>query len=250
MKNSQDSDIIYGRNPIIEGITNGVEIEKVLVLDTLRGEIEKEIRSLTKEHNIPLSKVPLEKLNYLTRNQNHQGLVAFVSPIKFQQLDDILAQAYHEGRDPLIVVMEGVSDVRNFAAIARTALVFGADAIVTTSKNTARINEEAVKISSGALLKLPVCRERNMPEVLDTLQGYGVQIVATDLRSATPLNECAFGNGVAIIMGSEGKGVIPETLKRSDLKIRIPQIDSFDSLNVSVAAGVILYEIQRQRDFK
>ena len=243
----KETDIIFGKNPVLEAFNSGAEIEKIIVQDTLRGETEKEIRALCQVNNIPLSKAPLERLNFLSRNQNHQGVIAYLSPVEYQKLDDVLSMVYDKGLLPLIVVVEGISDVRNFAAIARSAFVFGAHALVTTSKNSARINEEAVKTSAGTLLKIPVCRERNMSEVLDTLHGYGIKIMATDLKSAVEIDDCDFAVGTAIILGSEGKGVIPETLRRSDIRIKIPHVENFDSLNVSVAAGIILYEVQRQR---
>jgi 23S rRNA (guanosine2251-2'-O)-methyltransferase len=247
-QNSIDQSLLLmGRNPIVEAVKEGKEIEKIFIQNQLRGEYEKEIRQLSKQGNIPLVKVPIEKLNALTGNKNHQGIAAFISPIKFQSLSDVLPQVFANGKTPLIVVLESVSDVRNLAAISRTALVMGADALVITSKNSARINEETVKISAGAILDIPVCREKNMFEVVDILQDNGIMIYATDLKGSTSIEKVDFNLPSAIIMGDEHQGVTNEILKLSDEKIKIPQYANFDSLNVSVAAGIILYEVNRQR---
>lgn len=247
MDKEKAGELIYGRNPIVEAIKKGNEFEKIYIQDSMRGETEKEIRSLCKEYNIPLSRVPTEKLNYLSRNQNHQGLIGSISPIIYQNLDLILAHVYEQGRNPLIVVLEGVSDVRNLGAIARSALLFGADALVFTAKNNASINADTIKSSAGAILQIPVCREKNMMTIIDLIQSYGVKILATDLQGASYIGEVNLTEPIAIIMGAEEKGVTLETLRRSDQRIKIPQQTDFDSLNVSVAAGVILYETLRQR---
>jgi 23S rRNA (guanosine2251-2'-O)-methyltransferase len=242
-----DNLLLIGRNPIVEAIEDGKEIEKIFINATLRGEFEKEIRQLSKTYNIPVVKVPPEKLNFLANNQNHQGILAYVSPVKFQKLAEVIPHIYAEGKMPSFVILEGVSDVRNLAAIARSALVMGIDALVITAKNTARINEETVKISAGAILKIPVCREKNMFDVIETLQSNGIKIYATDLREATPIHQADFNLPMAFILGDEHLGVTPESIKASDERIKIPQPIDFDSLNVSVAAGVIMYEMVRQR---
>ncbi len=239
--------LLIGRNPIVEAIRAGKELEKIFIQNNLRGETEKEIRQLSKEFNIPLVKVPQEKLNTLSANKNHQGILAFISPVKFQQLSDVLPHVFSEGKSPCIFVLESVSDVRNLAAISRSAYVMGIDAIVITAKNSARINEDTVKISAGAILNIPVCREKNMIEVIKILKENGIKIFATDLKGATSINNVDFNTPSAIVMGDEHSGVTLETLREADEKIKIPQTGDFDSLNVSVAAGIIMYEIVKQR---
>jgi 23S rRNA (guanosine2251-2'-O)-methyltransferase len=240
--------ILIGRNPIVEAIKDGKEIEKIFIQANLRGEYEKEIRHLSKDLNIPLVKVPPEKLNALSGNKNHQGILAFISPIKFQQLSDVIPHIFGEGKTPCIFILESVSDVRNLAAISRSAYVMGVDAIVITSKNSARINEDTVKISAGAILNIPVCREKNMIEVLKILKENGIKIFSTDLTEATPVDKVDFNIPCAVVMGDEHSGVTLETLRESDERIKIPQYSDFDSLNVSVAAGIIMYEVGKQRN--
>lgn len=239
--------VVSGKNALLEAMRQGREMEKVFVHDKLRGEVEKEIRHLTREHNIPLVKVPAEKLNQMVGHNRHQGVVATISPIPFHRLNDLIPQLFQDGKDPFFMVLEGVSDVRNLAAIARTAHVMGVDALVITSRNIARINDETVRISAGAILQLPVCREKNMPETIKTLQNNGIRVLATDVKGGTPAHEYNFCQPVAIIMGDEHSGVTPESIKAADESIYIPQATEFDSLNVSVAAGILMYEVHRQR---
>ena len=246
-KNKEAEDIIIGRNPVVEAIKKGYEIEKIIIQDTIRGEFEKEIRGLCKELGIPLSKAPTEKLNFITGRKNHQGIVGFISPIKFQKLEDIIAMAFAEGKNPSVMVLEGVSDVRNLAAIARSALVFGFDALVITSKNRARINADAVKASAGAILKIPVCREKNMISIFEILSVNGIKSFATDLAADNFIGASDLTGPSAIVMGSEEKGLSLETKRMSSQLVKIPQASDFDSLNVSVAAGIIMYELNRQR---
>jgi 23S rRNA (guanosine2251-2'-O)-methyltransferase len=246
-RSKDENFLLIGRNPIFEAIEAGKEIEKIFVNAALRGEVEKELRKLSKDYNIPLVKVPLDRLNIISNHKNHQGIVAYTSPIKFQQLAEVIPHIYDQGLVPNIVILESVSDVRNMAAIARSALTMGAHALVITAKNSARINEEAVKISAGAILDLPICREKNMIEVLSILGANGIKVYATDLKGATSLPEADFTLPMAFVLGDEHLGVTPETLKMADEKIKIPQPSEFDSLNVSVAAGIIMYEIVRQR---
>ena len=233
---------------MLEAIQQNREIDKLYLADNIRGEFEKEIRNLVKEKNIPLSKVPNIKLNQLSNKQNHQGILAFISAVEFQNLENIIAKTFEEGKNPLIVVLESVTDVRNLAAIARSALVFGADALVITSKKSAAIGGDAVKSSAGAILKIPVCREKNMISVIEKLRTNGISIVSTALNpSAKPVEKADLTIPLAIVMGGEGEGVTLETIRASDELVIIPQATAFDSLNVSVAAGIVLYEINRQR---
>lgn len=246
----KDPNFIYGKNPVLEALNGGHTIEKVIIHNTLRGELEKEIRKLCKDLQVPLSKVPLEKLDYLTYKQNHQGVAAFLSPIKFVDLDDVISKTFDEGRNPVIFALEGISDVRNVGAIARSAHVFGIDAIAFPMKNSGRINEDTVKISAGALLKLPVCREQNMDLLIDKCLQHGLRIIATDLRAEKDLTQPEMKEPCLIILGSEDRGITPETRKRAEVLIKIPQYSGFDSLNVSVAAGIVAYEVAKQREIK
>jgi 23S rRNA (guanosine2251-2'-O)-methyltransferase len=246
-KSPKDVSAIVGRNPVYEAIVNGKEIEKVYILSDLRGEYEKKIRQITKDKLIPLVKVPAEKLNKLCNHPNHQGIVAMISPVQYQKIEEVIAHTFDQGKNPLIIVLESISDVRNLGAISRSAYVMGVDAIVTTTKNAAQINEDTVKISAGAILNIPICREKNMLEVLRILKESGIKILSTDLKGAVDITHTDLTIPIAIIMGDEHNGVTFETLKASDEKIKIPQASDFDSLNVSVAAGIIMYEVQRQR---
>lgn len=239
-------EFIYGRNPVIEAISANKQIEKILMLNSLRGELEKELRHYCKEHSIPLIKVTEEKLNSLVRSGKHQGVVAFLSPVTYMDLQDVISHEYDQGRLPFIIVLEGVNDSRNIAAIARSAHALGASAVVLTLKNTARLGEEAVKISAGALLHIPICRGRNMAAILQTLKNNGIKIISTAMENAKVIAEADLTGAVALIMGSEHDGVSAEVLKESDEVVKIPMDNQFDSLNVSVAAGITMYERIRQ----
>lgn len=242
-----EGNILIGRNPLVEAINQGRDIEKIFILDSLRGDLEKEIRKISKEKNIPLSRVPNEKLSSLCSSRSHQGIVAFISPVVFQDLQDVLAHKFDQGLNPAVVVLEGVSDVRNMAAICRSALVFGIDAVVITSKKHAALNADAIKISAGAMLNIPICREKNMIAVIEKCKLFGLKIYSTDLQGAQDIQEVALDEPVALVMGAEDSGVSLETRIASDGRIKIPQIAEFDSLNVSVAAGILFYEVMRKR---
>lgn len=243
----ESNEIIYGRNPILEALYAGREFDKIFMANNLRGDIEKEIRKFSTEQAIPLAKVPPIKLNQLAKNTNHQGIVAFISPIKFQKLQDVISLCFDKGENPLIVVLEGVSDVRNLAAIARSALVFGAHAIAFTAKKSASINGDTIKISAGAILQIPICRERSMINIIEILKTNGIASLATSLEAKTTVEAANLSQPLGIIMGSEGEGITLETARSVDMSVIIPQATQFDSLNVSVAAGIMLYECYRQR---
>lgn len=241
-------DMLFGLRPILEALNAGRTLEKIYLLRTTKNSITQDITALAKAANIPVSLVPLEKLDGITR-KNHQGAVAFVSPIDYQPLDSILAGLYEEGKNPLLLILDRITDVRNFGSIARNAECMGVHAIVVPSRGAAQINGDALKTSAGALNLIPVCREPNLKETIDFLKQSGVQVVAcTEKADASLETESVDLTGpVAILMGSEEDGISPEYLRLADHKVRIPMAGQISSLNVSVASGIMLFEVLRQR---
>ncbi|MGY2131484.1 23S rRNA (guanosine(2251)-2'-O)-methyltransferase RlmB [Hymenobacter sp. HD11105] len=241
-------DMLFGLRPIQEALSAGRTLEKIYLLRGTKNSITQEITELAKAANIPVSLVPLEKLNDLTR-KNHQGAVAFVSPIDYAPLDSILAGLFEAGKTPLLLLLDRVTDVRNFGAIARNAECLGVHAIVVPSRGAAQINGDALKTSAGALNLIPVCREPNLKETITFLQQSGVQVVACTEKADTSLESAAvdFTGPVAVLMGSEEDGISPEYLRLADHKVRIPMAGQIGSLNVSVASGIMLFEVLRQR---
>ena len=215
--------------------------------NNLHGEFEVLIRNKCKEKDIPLTKVPSRKLNDLSKSHNHQGILAYISPVTYTKVDQLIPKLFDEGKVPLIVVLDGVTDVRNMGAIARCAKVFGAHGIVVPAKGTARVSDEMVKSSSGAILDVPICRENSLPVALETMQQLGLSVYATDVNAKKTIAEQDLKSPIAIILGSEDLGVSKKAIQIADDSIKIPQVDRFDSLNVSVASGIILYEILLQR---
>ncbi|MBK6930512.1 MAG: 23S rRNA (guanosine(2251)-2'-O)-methyltransferase RlmB [Saprospirales bacterium] len=241
------SNLIYGHHPVVEAIQAGKPVEKVFFQQGVRGELEKEIRHLTKAYQIPLQVVPKEKLNKLVRG-NHQGVVAWLALIEFQALEDVLPFVFERGEMPLILLLDSITDVRNFGAICRSAECAGVHAVVVPQSGAAPANEEAMKASAGALARIRLCRVRSLFSAVDWLQQSGVQVVATALTNrAVPLYAVDFTVPTAILLGSEGEGLHPKLLKMADRVAKIPQATDFDSFNVSVAAGIALYETLRQR---
>lgn len=241
------SNLIYGHHPVVEAIEAGQPVEKVFFQQGLRGELEKEIRHLTKAHGIPLQVVPKEKLNKLVRG-NHQGVAAWLALVEYQALEDILPFVFEKGQIPLFLLLDGITDVRNFGAICRSAECAGAHAVIVPQSGAAPANEEAMKASAGALARIRLCRVRSVFSTVEWLQEAGVQVVATALtQQSVPLFEVDFTVPTAILMGSEGDGLHPKLLKMADHRVKIPQATDFDSYNVSVAAGICLYETLRQR---
>lgn len=240
------SHIIYGRHPVVDAIKSGQTIDKILLQQGTRGELEKEIRHLSKEFDIPVQYVPKEKLQQFTKG-NHQGIVAFVSMVQYFRLEDVLPGIFEKSEMPLILLLDGVTDVRNFGAIARSAEIAGVQTIVVPLKGSALINAEAMKTSAGALSKIPVCRESSLAKAVEYLKLSGIRILASDLKAEKMIYEVDFGQPVAILIGSEGEGVNQALLREADELFKIPQIGTTDSFNVSVATGIILYESMRQR---
>lgn len=239
--------IIYGLHPVMEAIKSGKEIDKILLQNTATGPLVTELRRMVREHNIPFQFVPIEKLNRTTRNGNHQGAVAIISPINYFSIMEIIPSVEAQGKVPFIIMLDKVTDVRNLGAIARTAECAGVDAIVVPAHGSAAINDDAIKSSSGALLRIPVCREDNLKTVINYAKQSGMQVCAATEKSSTPYTQVDFTLPTLLIMGAEGSGVSNEYLKMCTAKAKLPMLGEVESLNVSVAAGVFMYEVLRQR---
>lgn len=238
--------LLIGRKPLLEALRAGQAVEKIFLLRSGSGEDLSEIRSLAREQNIPVSAVPVEKLNGLTKAQ-HQGVVAYAGLVPYVELQDAISQVVESGATPLFLLLDGVTDVRNVGAIARTAYCCGAQGIILPTSNSASLTEEAVKTSAGALHKIMLCRIPSVAQAIDVLRLNGIQVLGTEMRGSIPVAEANLVLPSCIVMGAEDTGISKDVLKRADVLIRIPMAVKFDSLNVSVAAGMVLYEALRQR---
>jgi 23S rRNA (guanosine2251-2'-O)-methyltransferase len=238
--------IIYGIRPVIEAIKAGKEIDKILIQNGLKSENLHELREMIRLQDIPFQYVPIEKLNRVT-SKNHQGIIGYISEVEYQKIENVLPMVYESGKDPLILILDRITDVRNIGAIARTAECTGVDAIVIPLNGSAKLNGDAVKTSCGALLKIPVCRSSNLKETIEFLKESGLRIVSCTEKTDNLYTQADYTGPVAVIMGSEEDGISGEYLKRSDYKVKLPMFGEIESLNVSVATGVILYEVIRQR---
>ena len=246
-KTSNKQQIVYGLRPVIEAIASGQQVERVLLQNGLNSSLLNELRSKMKEHGIPFQYVPVEKLNKLTTG-NHQGVVATIAAIKYRSLMDLLeVLGTDEQRRPLIILLDHITDVRNMGAIARTAECTGAAALVVPDHGSAALNEDAVKTSSGALLRLPICREQNLKTAINLAKQYGYQVVAATEKGAVHYRQVDFRQPTLLIMGNEETGISSELLKMSDVRAKLPIVGEVASLNVSVAAGVFLYEALEQK---
>ena len=237
---------IFGIRPLIEFLEKGEKPEKVLIQQGLSGENYQQLFQLIRQGKIPFQVVPVEKLNRVTR-KNHQGIIAFVSLISYQPLDQLLPMIYDRGDLPMLVLLDKVTDVRNLGAIARSAECFGAHALVVPDKGSAPVNADAIKTSAGALSRIPVCREGNILETIGFLKESGIRVIAASEKSREKVFQANLTGPLAILMGSEDKGISPSLLRMADQVVSIPMTGNTASLNVSVAAGIILYEINRQR---
>ncbi|WPP51011.1 23S rRNA (guanosine(2251)-2'-O)-methyltransferase RlmB [Catalinimonas niigatensis] len=240
------AEMIFGTRAVIEAIQAGKELDKVLLQKGIRNELTQELVSLLKERQIPFSTVPIEKFNTITR-KNHQGTIAFLSAVVYASLDNIINQAYYNGQDPLLIVLDRVTDVRNFGAIARSAECLGAHALLIPSKGSARISGDAVKASAGALHHIPVCREENLKNTIDFLKSSGVRVIACNEKAKVLTHEADMKGPLALLIGAEDDGISPAYLKMADEQVSIPMIGKIASLNVSVATSICLYEVIRQR---
>ena len=238
--------MIFGLRPVIEAINAGKTIDSLYIQTGLGSEVYAELKGLIKENGISTKQVPIEKLNRFTR-KNHQGVVAFVSPIEFHSIEDILPQLYEEGKTPLLLILDRITDARNFGAIVRTAECTGVDAIIIPKKNAAPINADAVKTSTGAIFKIPICKESDLKSVIEYVQSFGVKVVAASEKTKKLLYEVDMKAPLAIMMGNEENGVSLSYIKASEEVAKLPMFGEIGSLNVSVACGAFLYECVRQR---
>lgn len=238
--------MVFGVRAVIEAIEAGKTIDKIFMKHDGTGELTRELSALAKERNIPVQRVPLEKLNRLTR-KNHQGVVAFISPVSYYDTEEVVTRLFEEGKTPLLVVLDGITDTRNFGAIARTSDCAGVGAIVIPDRGSASVTPEAIKTSAGALFHIPVCRCRNILDTVRMLKALGVKVVGASEKAAYDYTKADLKVPVAIVMGAEDTGISPQVIRECDELAAIPMLGNISSLNVSVAAGVMMYEAVRQR---
>ena len=242
----EKGDYIYGIRAVIEAIESGKSIDKVLVRRNLEGDLAKELMEKIRDYGVLSQRVPQERLNRITM-KNHQGAIAIMSPVTYHHLDNLLPSLYEEGRNPFLLLLDGLTDTRNFGAIGRTADCSGVDAIVIPERNSVSVTPDAVKTSAGALFYLPVCRERDLLQSVKLLKESGVKVVGATEKGARDYTEIDYTVPVAIVMGSEDTGMTAEVIRACDELAAIPMLGNIGSLNVSVAAGVMMYEVVRQR---
>lgn len=241
------TDYIFGLRPVIEAITAGKEIDKIFIRKDLQGELAAELNeALRGRRDIVVQRVPVERINRITR-KNHQGVVAMLSAVSYVRLDNLVPQLYEEGRLPFLVALDGVTDVRNFGAIARTAECVGADALVIPQRGSVSVGGDAVKTSAGALNYLPVCRERNLAGALRFLKSAGYETVAVSEKADFNYTKGDYTKPIVLVMGAEDVGISPEVMAECNVRVSLPMFGHIGSLNVSVAAGVMMYEVVRQR---
>jgi 23S rRNA (guanosine2251-2'-O)-methyltransferase len=242
----KESEMIFGTRAVIEAVQAGKEVDKILMRRDLQNDLSRELFNIVKETHIPVQRVPQEKLDRLTR-KNHQGVIAFISAVTYQQLEDIVPFLYEEGKNPFIVLLDGVTDIRNFGAIARSCECAGVDAIVIPAHNSVSVNADAIKTSAGALLTLPVCKEASITEAIRFLKNCGYKVVAATEKSGNNYTTSDYTIPVALVMGGEDRGVSFDNLRLCDEMVKIPILGTIGSLNVSAAAAVLMYEVVRQR---
>jgi 23S rRNA (guanosine2251-2'-O)-methyltransferase len=242
----EKSDMIYGTRAVMEAIAAGKEIEKIMIQSGLSNDLIKELITAARNQNVPLTFVPMEKLKRMS-SKNHQGVICLLASVSFASLDNLIDRAYSEGREPFFLLLDRITDVRNFGAIARTAECAGLDGIVIAEKGNAPITSDAMKTSAGALNHLPVCREKDLKKTLQVLRDNGIRVVACTEKASKHLYEVNLTGPIALIMGSEEDGIGDPLLRDADELAKIPMNGKIGSLNVSVAAGVAVYEVVRQK---
>lgn len=248
-KQPDSNNFIFGIRTTIEAINSGKTIDKILIKQGLQSELYKELQDLIKTHGINAQMVPEQKLNRVTR-KNHQGIIAFVSPVPFYDIDEIITRTYENGDSPFILYLDQITDVRNFGAIVRSAECAGVHAIVVPEKGSAQITADALKTSAGALHHIPVCKVKSGHQTLHNMKQNGIKLVAATEKAELLYTDSDYQSPCAIIMGSEESGISDENLRLADDLVRIPILGKIGSLNVSVATGIVLYEVVKQRALK
>jgi 23S rRNA (guanosine2251-2'-O)-methyltransferase len=243
----ETKDLIFGTRAIIEAIKAGKEIDKLFVQKSLANELITELLGTAHQHQVPITKVPIEKLNKITR-KNHQGAIAFLSAINYASLDNVISECFSKGKAPLFIMLDRITDVRNFGAVARTAECAGVDAIIIPEKGNAAISSDAMKTSAGALNYIPVCREKSIKSTVNYLKNHGIQVIACTEKTDKLLYSVDYTIPTAIVLGSEEDGISQEILTVCDKRAKIPMTGNIESLNVSVAAAIMIYEGIRQRN--
>ncbi|MCC6372110.1 MAG: 23S rRNA (guanosine(2251)-2'-O)-methyltransferase RlmB [Bacteroidia bacterium] len=241
-----EDNLIFGTRAVLEALNAGKDIEKILIQKGLSNELYNQLRQALRGQTVPLQFVPPEKLRRIT-DKNHQGVVAYLTEITYYSTEDLLSNVFEKGKIPLVLILDRVTDVRNFGAIARGAECAGVDFIIIPSRGAAQINGDAIKTSAGALHRLKVCREDNLKQTIEYLKESGLQIVSCHEKTNTLIYDADFTKPTAVIMGSEENGISNEYLKRSDIQVKIPMAGEIASLNVSVATGIVLFEAVKQR---
>ena len=242
----QPSDYIFGIRAVMEAIEAGRDIDRVYIKKDLQGELAQQLADMIRANGIVSRRVPVERINKITR-KNHQGVVAILSAVTYHSLDNLVPQLYEEGVTPLLMVLDGITDVRNFGAIARTAECAGADAIVIPEHGSVSVGGDAVKTSAGALHHLPVCRESSTLSAVKYLKASGFKVVAVSEKADINYTTATYTEPTALVLGAEDTGISPEVIRQCDTFVSIPMFGHIGSLNVSVAAGVLMYEVVRQR---
>jgi 23S rRNA (guanosine2251-2'-O)-methyltransferase len=242
----KETDSIFGLRTVIEAIRAGKQIDRLLIKQGLQGALYHELMSEVKAHNIVFQIVPVERIELVTR-KNHQGVLAWLSLIEYQYISNLLPMIFEKGEDPLLVALDGVSDVRNFGAIVRTADCLGAHAVIIPEKGSARITADSIKTSAGALHSFPVCREKSIVRSIEYLKESGLKVICAVEKSGLEAHSASLTGPSVLILGSEDKGISRELISLSDHQVKIPMTGNIASLNVSVAGGILLYEIMRQR---
>lgn len=238
--------LVVGREAVIKALKEGPQLDRIYLQGTIHGNIVEEIKKLAAEKLVPINKVPVEKLNNMNVS-NHEGCIAQISKIHYQDLQQVISFVVDKGEVPLFLILDGITDIRNIGAIARSALSFGVHAIIIPDKGVGSLNEDAILTSAGALEEIAVCRVGSLMKTVDDLHLNGIKVYATEMKAKTDIRDCDFSEPCAIIMGGEEHGVYPALRKICDGEVFIPMPGGFESLNVSVASGIVLYEASRQR---
>ncbi|MBC7421835.1 MAG: 23S rRNA (guanosine(2251)-2'-O)-methyltransferase RlmB [Ferruginibacter sp.] len=238
--------LIVGREAVIEAMKTGKQLERIYLQTTVHGEVIEEIRKLAEQYLVPINKVPVEKLNNFNVS-NHEGCIALISKIQYQDLQDVISFIVEKGEVPLFIILDSITDIRNIGAIARSAFCFGVNGIIIPDKGVGALNEDAILTSAGALEKIAVCRVSSLIKTVDDLHLNGIKVFASEMTATKKVYDINMKEPCAIVMGGEEHGVYQPLLKICDEQFQIPMLSDFDSLNVSVATGIILYEVMKQR---